>query len=268
MSVIGKIAVHVFRDSVRDKVPYNLVLFAVVMISASYLFGQLTAGQEVKIIKDLGLSATAIFGLFIAVFIGIGLVSREVQRRSIYTILSKPVRRHEVILGKYAGLSLTLAVNLAIRAVAFYAILGYMSATESEEFKRSWEAPATDPAMLVAFALIFVQLMLVTAIALFFSTFSSPLLSAVMTLALYVAGHFTADLRSIGDVIDSAVASRVASAMSYVVPDLGGFNVTAQVVHGQPVDLAYVGLTTSYGAAYIAGLLVAAMYIFSRRDFT
>ena len=153
---------------------YNLVLFAVLLIAASYLIGQLTAGQDVKIIKDLGLGATQVFGLFIAVFIGIGLVSKEVERRSIYSLLAKPVRRHELILGKYAGLVITLAVNIAVMAVAMYAVLGYMAWVESEEFRQSWEAPATDPAMLLAIFLIFVQMTLVTAIALFFSTFSSP----------------------------------------------------------------------------------------------
>lgn len=128
MFVISRIAAQVFKESVRDKVLYNLVLFAVLLIAASYLIGQLTAGQDVKIIKDLGLAATQIFGLFIAVFIGIGLVSKEVERRSIYGLLSKPVRRHELILGKYAGLVLTLAVNVGVMAVALYAVLGYRRA--------------------------------------------------------------------------------------------------------------------------------------------
>src|SRR5213079_2640785 len=112
------IAVNVFRESVRDKVLYNLVLFAVLLIGASYSIGQLTAGQDVKIIKDFGLSATSIFGLFIAVFIGIGLVSKEVERRSIYALLAKPVDRYQIVLGKYAGLIVTLAVNLAVMAAA------------------------------------------------------------------------------------------------------------------------------------------------------
>ena len=218
MGVIPRIAVHVFKDSVRDKVLYNLVIFAVLFISASYLIGQLTAGQDVKIIKDLGLSATNVFGLFIAVFIGIGLVAKEVERRSIYTILSKPVRRHEVILGKYSGLVLTLAVNLAVMMIAVYTVLAYISWTETEAFKRGWEAPATDPAMLTAFFLIFVQLALVTAIALFFSTFSSPILSAVLTFGLYVAGHFNADLSDFQEVIDSPVAAAVAKGLYYVLP--------------------------------------------------
>ena len=267
MALISRIAVHVFKESVRDKVLYNLVLFAVLLIGASYLIGQLTAGQDVKIIKDLGLAATQVFGLFIAVFIGIGLVSKEVGRRSIYSLLAKPVRRHELILGKYAGLVLTLAVNIAVMAVALYAVLGYMSWVETEEFKQSWEAPATDPAMLWAVFLVFTQLMLVTAIALFFSTFSSPILSAVLTFGLYVVGHFNADLRNFENVVDSPTAASLARVLYYVLPNLAPFDIRADVVHAQPVTFGYVALTTGYAVAYIGALLLGAMFIFSRRDF-
>ena len=268
MSVVWTIAVHVFRQSVRDRVLYNLVAFAVLLISASYLVGQLTAGQDVKIVKDLGLGATMLFGLFISVFIGIGLVSKEVQLRSIDTILSKPVQRHELILGKYTGLTLTLAVNVAVMALAMYGVLAFMAATESEELKRGWEAPATDIAMLSAFFLIFLQLMLVTAIALFMSTFSTPMLSAVVTVSLYVAGHFNVDLRRVDDVVDSPLVGSMARGLSYVLPDFASFDVTAQVVHAQPVGTAYLALSTGYALAYIGALLLGAILVFSRRDFT
>ena len=267
MPVISQIAVQVFKESVRDKVLYNLVVFAVLLIAVSYLIGQLTAGQEIKIIKDLGLGATQMFGLLIAVFVGIGLVSKEVERRSIYSLLAKPVRRHELILGKYAGLVLTLAVNIVVMAVALYAVLGYMSWVETEEFRQSWEAPATDPAMLLAIFLIFVQLMLVTAIALFFSTFSGPILAAVLTFGLVGVGHFNADLRNFENVVDSRAAAYLARALYYGLPNLAPFDVKAEVVHAQPVSLGYVALTTGYAVAYIAALLLAAMFIFSRRDF-
>src|SRR3990172_4083490 len=131
MGAVRYIALNVFRESVRDKVLYNLVFFAVMLMAASYLIGQLTAGQDVKIIKDLGLSATAVFGLFIAVFIGIGLVSKEVERRSVYGLLSKPISRPQFIAGKYAGLVLTLAVNVAVMTIALYGGLG----------SRPWMAP-------------------------------------------------------------------------------------------------------------------------------
>ena len=160
MRAVRVVAVNVFRESVRDRVPYNLVLFAVLLIASSYLIGQLTAGQDVKIIKDLGLAATSVFGLFIAIFIGIGLVSKEVERRSIYALLSKPVSRAQFIAGKYAGLVLTLAVNVSVMAIAFYVILAYMVWTEPPTIRAGWDAPGLDPALLKAIFLIFVELML------------------------------------------------------------------------------------------------------------
>ena len=149
MRTIGRVAVSVFKESVRDKILYNLVFFAVLLMAASYLIGQLTAGQDLKIIKDLGLAAIATFGLMIAVFIGIGLVWKEVERRSIYSLLSKPLRRHEFIIGKYCGLGLTLTVNVSAMVVAFYIVLAYMGATTPPELRtgrsttcksRSWAA--------------------------------------------------------------------------------------------------------------------------------
>src|SRR4051794_22308 len=142
------------------------------MTGASFLIGQLTAGQDVKIIKDLGLAATSIFGLFLAVFIGIGLVSKEVERRSIYSLLSKPMTRTQLVLGKYCGLTLTLAVNMAVMTVALYAVLAYLAWGLPAQTRAAWEAPALDPALMKAIVLIFAELMLVTALALFFSTFS------------------------------------------------------------------------------------------------
>jgi ABC-type transport system involved in multi-copper enzyme maturation permease subunit len=264
---ISTVAVNVFRESVRDRVPYNLVLFAVLLIASSYLLGQLTAGQDVKIIKDLGLGATSVFGLFIAIFIGIGLVSKEVERRSIYALLAKPVSRPQFIAGKYAGLVLTLAVNVAVMTVALYVLLAYMSWTESPQFKATWDAPGTDPALLKAFGLIFVELMLVTALALFFSTFSTPILSAVLTFGLYVAGHFNADLKNFDRIVVSKPAIWLARGVYHVIPDFSAFDVKTEVVHGLPVTAAYVGSTVAYGLVYIAALLLAATFIFARRDF-
>src|SRR5262249_2168760 len=142
MRATAAIAANVFRESIRDKVLYNLVAFAILLIGVSYLLGQLTAGQDVKIIKDLGLSATPVFGLFIAVFIGIGLVSKEVERRSVYSLLPKPITRYQLVLGKYVGLALTLTVNIAVMAVALYAVLFYMKSGIDPTIQQAWDAPA------------------------------------------------------------------------------------------------------------------------------
>ena len=267
MKATAAIAVNVFRESVRDKVLYNLVLFAVVLIGASYMIGQLTAGQDIKIIKDLGLSATSVFGLFIAVFIGIGLVSKEVERRSIYSLLAKPIHRHQLVLGKYCGLTLTLIVNVAVMAAALYAVLAYISWGVSANVARTWDAPALDPALLKAVALILVELMLVTAIALFFSTFSSPMLSAAFTFGLFVVGRFSTDFRNFRDVVDSPVAAALANGLYWVLPNLSQFDVKSAVVHGQPVTFGYMTLALAYAACYIGMLLVISTLVFSRRDF-
>jgi ABC-type transport system involved in multi-copper enzyme maturation permease subunit len=261
------IAVNVFRESVRDKVLYNLVLFAILLIGSSYMLGQLTAGQDVKIIKDLGLAATSVFGLFIAVFIGIGLVSKEVERRSIYSLLAKPIHRYQLVIGKYCGLVLTLAVNISVMAAALYLVLAYMAWGVSPEVARAWDAPALDPALLQAIGLILVELMLITAIALFFSTFSTPILSAALTFGFFIVGHFSTDLRNFQDVVDSPAAASLARGLFWVLPNLAPFDIKTAVVHGQPVAAGYIATTVAYGAVYIAMLLVVSVTIFSRRDF-
>jgi ABC-type transport system involved in multi-copper enzyme maturation permease subunit len=267
MTAIAWIAVNVFRESVRDKVLYNLVLFAILLMGASYLIGQLTAGQDIKIIKDLGLAATSVFGLFIAIFIGIQLVAKEVERRSIYSMLAKPIHRHQLLFGKYIGLVLTLAVNLMVMAAALYAVLAYVAWTLGPTAARAWEAPALDLAMLKAIWLTFVELAIVTAMALFFSTFSTPLLSAALTFALFVAGRFSADLRNFDQVVDSPAAAKVAQGLYWMLPNLAPFDVRSQVVHGLPVAVSYVVLTSAYAIVYITALLAVGAFIFSRRDF-
>jgi ABC-type transport system involved in multi-copper enzyme maturation permease subunit len=267
MRTIGLIAGAVFKESVRDRVPYAMVVFAVLLIAASYLIGQLTAGQDMKTIKDLGLAALSIFGLFIAVFIGIGLVSKEVEKKSVFGLLSKPLSRTQFILGKYAGLVMTLAVNLGVMTIAYYAMLYYMHSTTPAAARAAWPSPAMDPRLLVAIGLIFAELMLVTALALFFSTFSSPLLATLLTIGLWVAGHFNADLRNFENVVDNPVVVATARAAYYVLPNLAPFDVKAEVVYGMPISTRAVGFTLLYALVYITLLLTAAVTIFRRRDF-
>jgi ABC-type transport system involved in multi-copper enzyme maturation permease subunit len=267
MKAIVHVAVNVFKESVRDKVLYSIVAFAVLLISASYLIGELSAGQDIKIIKDLGLAAISIFGLLIAIFIGIGLVWKEVEKRSIYSIVSKPVKRGEFVLGKYCGLVLTLFINVAVMTAAYYAVLAFMNRTSQPSALLAAQAPPADPAMLKAIGLILVELMLVTAIALFFSTFSSPFLSAIFTAGLWVAGHFNDDLRNFGALIDAPLVARVTHVLYYVIPNFAAFDVKNQVVHAHAVPLNYVAVTSIYGLAYVALLLAGAVTVFSRRDF-
>jgi ABC-type transport system involved in multi-copper enzyme maturation permease subunit len=266
MRSVAIIAGGVFRDSIRDRIGYGLVFFSIMLMASSFLLAQLTAGQDVKIIKDLGLASASAIGLFIAIFFGIGLVTKEVERRSIYSLISKPVTRAQFVVGKYLGLVFTLLVNLTVMAIAFYAVLWYLDVTTTDGAKAAWEAPALDPRMMKAFALIGVELMLITATAIFFSTFSSPFLSVAMTFAVYIIGHFGADLKNLNSIVESKVLPMVARGVYYVMPNLTALDVKSAVVHGLPVSGTSMVLASASCMLYVAALLVASIVTFSRRD--
>jgi ABC-type transport system involved in multi-copper enzyme maturation permease subunit len=267
LSRVALVAWHVFKENVRDRVLYVIVGFAVLLVAASFLIGQITAGQDLKIIKDLGLATIELAGLAIAVFLGVGLVAREIERRSIFSLLAKPLPRGEFILGKYAGLLLTILVNVALMTVAFYAMLGWMGATSPDYVRRSWEAPAADPSLLLAIVLIFCQLALLTAVALFFSTFSSStLVSVVLTLGVWIAGLESHELRHLREFVNSPAAP-VAAAVGWVLPAFSAFDVKADVVHGHAVPLGFVLWRLLYAALYSTVAIGAAIVVFSHREF-
>lgn len=267
MSAVLVVARGVFKESVRDRIGYNLVFFAVLLMAASILLAQVTAGQDVKIIKDLGLAAANAIGVLLAVFIGISLVSKEVERRSIYSLLSKPITRTQFILGKYLGLTFTLVVNLVVMAIAYYAVLGYLDWQTPALASQGWEAPAADPRLLKAFVLMGVELMLVTALALFFSTFSNTFLSAGLTIAVYVIGHFNADLKNLSSLADSPVLITIGKGLYYALPNLTLLDIKADVVHAHAVNGQRMLTGILSASLYIGLLLTASVIVFSRRDF-
>lgn len=267
---IGLVAWHVFKESVRDRVLYGIVAFAVVIVVASLLIGQITAGQDVKIIKDLGLATIELAGVLMTVFIGVGLVAREIEKRSIYGLLSKPLPRWEFIVGKYFGLVLTLVVNIAAMTVALYLVLAWLGWVSPENVRASWPRPAADPRLLIAVVLITAEMALLTAVTLFLSTFSSSaLLSMALTIGVFVAGLLSEDLRQLGNTADvSAGVGAVVAAIGWVVPAFSAFDVKGSIVSGVPVPVGYVLETLAYGAVYASATLVAAVTVFSRREFT
>jgi len=268
---IALVAWHVFKEHVRDRVLYAIAAFAFVLVAASVLIGQVTAGQDVKIIKDLGLATIELAGVLMAVFVGVGLVAREIEQRSIFALLAKPLPRWEFIAGKYAGLVLTITVNVAAMTVAFYVVLAVLDWTSPENVRLSWTVPATDPRLLVAILLIWAELALLTAVALFFSTFSSStLLSVVLTVGVFVAGLLSEDLRGFGAFLDvpPAVATLVTT-VGWLVPSFSAFSeIKPVVVHGLPLEPGYVGWTLLYGALYAGAIVGAGVALFSRREFT
>jgi ABC-type transport system involved in multi-copper enzyme maturation permease subunit len=257
MRRIASIAWHTFKESVRERVLYNLIVFALLLIGAAILFASISVGIERIILVNLGLSSISVFGLLMAIFIGIGLVSKEIERQSIYSILSKPVRRAEFILGKYFGLLLTLVINTAIMTVGFYAALFYQKRTLA----------AADLIVLQAVYFILLQFALVIGLALLFSCISTPVLSALFTFCVYVIGNFLANIRWFGQETGSALVEKATMLLYYLLPNFGDFNVITQVAHGQRVP-GYLLLANSlYALLYVTILIAAAILIFEKREF-
>lgn len=267
MCGIATIARQVLRDTVRSRVLHVAALLALGLVVAAPIAGRLSAGQDVKVVQDLGLAAINLGGFFVAVLLGIQLVARKIERRTVDTLLSKPIRRREFLLGQYGGLVATLALAMTVMTVAMYAVLGTVTWWGgSSGFEPVPAAPPADPALLKAVILIFVQLAVIAAAAVCLSTFLSPALALISTCGFYMVGHFGAALRNLDDVVDSRVATFLATGLSYVLPDLAAFDVKAAVVHAQPVTVGYMALTTASGAAYILAFLILALVIFARRD--
>ena len=254
---LATIALHTFKESVRERVLYNLIVFGLLLIGAAILFGSISVGIEQVILVNLGLSSISVFGLLMAIFIGIGLVSKEIERRTIYNILSKPVSRPEFLLGKYFGLLLTLVVNTAIMTGGFYLALLY------QKRRLDWG----DLVALEAVYFILLQLALVVGLALLFSCISTPVLSAVFTLAVYVIGNFLSDIRWFGQETHSPWVERFTGVLYYLLPNFSNFNVITRVAHGVSIPGYLLWSNTLYALLYVSILLAGAILIFEEREF-
>lgn len=252
---IACIASNTFREAVRDRVLYNLIAFALLMSGAAVLVGQISIDIERLVVVNLGLTAVSLFGMVIAIFIGIGLVSKEIEKRTLYTVLSRPVRRWEFIVGKFFGLAGTLVVNTFFMAIGVFAALLYVS--------HHFQKP--DAWVLVALYFIILQFLIITSLALLFSAFSSPLLSAVFAFSLVVIGSFAEDLRGFAGMAHG-VTRWLATGAAYLVPNFSALNVISSVAHQQPVAGQLVLHNTVYALSYAAMALCGAVLIFERRN--
>jgi len=254
-SRIVHIASNTFREAVRDRVLYNLIAFALLLVGAAILVGQISIDIEHLVVINLGLTAVSLFGMLIAIFIGIGLVSKEIEKRTLYTVLSRPVRRWEFIIGKFFGLAGTLVVNTFLMAVGVFAALLYVS--------HRLQKP--DAWVLVALYFIVLQFLIVTALALLFSSFSSPLMAAVFAFALFVIGSFSEDLRGFA-AITKGITRWLATITAYLIPNLSALNLIGSVAHGNSVPGQLIFYNTVYALTYAGMILCGAVLIFERRN--
>jgi ABC-type transport system involved in multi-copper enzyme maturation permease subunit len=248
------IARMTFTETVRDKILYSILVFALAMIGSSAVLVTLSVGGEGRIVKDLGLACITIFGVFITTFIGISLVSREIERRTIFTLLSKPVRRAEFLVGKFLGLGLTLAVNIGVMAVGLMTLAWLLEGR--------WT-----PRITLAVGFTFLELLILTAVAILFSTFSTPTLSAIYTLLIFVIGRLSADVMEFASRFGGASLKATATTLYYLLPNLSRFNLSGPVVNDLPLSNWTLALTASYGLLYTWAILALAIAVFQRRDF-
>jgi ABC-type transport system involved in multi-copper enzyme maturation permease subunit len=253
---LAAIASNTFREAVRDRVLYNLILFALLIVGSSVLFGQISLEINRIVLINLGLTAISLFGVVIAIFIGIGLVSKEIEKRTLYTVLAaRPVRRWEFITGKFLGLVMTLTVNALLMSVGFFAAVLYVS----HHLGRG------DLQLVTAIYFILLQFVLITALALLFSTFSTPVFSSIFAFAIFAVGTFAEDLRGFSSMATGLTRWMMIGA-AYLVPNFAALNVISQVAHDMVVEPKLILLNTAYVLVYTAAVLTAAVWIFERRN--
>ena len=250
---IWAIANNTVRQAIRSKLLYTLLFFALVLIGAGVLVSTLSYVEHTRIVQDIGLAAIRIFSMGIAIFVGVGLIHGEVDRRTIYTILSKPVSRSEFIAGKFLGLVLTIWLQLAIMSLAFVSVSLAVGAP-------------VDAGHLAALGLIAVELMLMVAVATLFSAFTTPMLASLFTLGIYFTGHLSRDLYELGQQANMQGLAMVTGALYWSLPDLESFNLTVEAVHGLAIPASAIWLPVAYGLLYSSLVLMGAAFLFERRD--
>lgn len=251
---IKTIALNTFKEAVRDRILYLLLFFAALSIIVSRILALLTVGDRVKIIKDVGLASISLFGALMAILIGTGLVYKEIEKRTIFTLISKPMRRHEFLLGKFFGLVLTLFVMLLLMSVIFLALVFFHTYTIE------WK-------LLLAALYIFIELILITAVAILFSSFSTPILSSLFSLCFYLIGHFSWSLETLIKKIPAGLFRVLAEVVYTVLPDLENFNYKTEVVHGLHIPAQALLYSAAYGIIYTVFIMALAVLVFRRRDF-
>ncbi|TVP67288.1 MAG: ABC transporter permease [Leptolyngbya sp. LCM1.Bin17] len=254
---VGVIARNVFLEVIRDRILYLIALFALLMVAATVLLPEVSAGAQDKITLDLGLAAIHLLSVIIAVFVGTGLVNKEIEKRTVLVLIAKPVSRAEFIVGKHLGLSAVLLVLIAALGVIFMAVLGLNR--------------ISFPVASVMLALGFTALeaILITAVAILFGVFTSSLLATLLTFATYLMGHLTQDLVAFGNLSDNPAIQRVTNALYLILPDLERLNLRNEAIYGMALLPSGTELLLHllYGLLYTALLLTIASVIFARRQF-
>ena len=243
-----------FKEGIHQKIFYNLFFFGILIIVSSLVLNQMTVGDKDKIIADLGLSAISIFGLLIVAFMGINQMYQELEEKIIYTILSKSISRGEYILGKYFGFLSVILLNILVMLSSVFLLL---LITPGSPF---WS-------LLKAVYLIFAELLIIIALAVFFTTFLKPGIGIFSLFAIFVIGHSTTELIQLLGDKSSLIAQKFAQIAYYLFPNFDYFDIKLQAVHNLSISYFHLIFATLYAIFYSTLLLFAAVLIFRRREF-
>lgn len=266
MRRILSVAHNTFIEAIRDRVLYSLILFALIMILSSLVFASISADQYNKIVKDLGLTSISIIGILISVFLGIGLVYKEVERKTVYNIFSKPIKRYEFIFGKYLGLGITLFVITAGMALILFLLVLFIE-IRYEGLINFYYGGHFYAEFFNAVYFEYLEFLVVIGIALVFSSFTTPVMSALFTFFVIAIGRFSSDIRLFAEEVKSPFSAFFSEAIYRTIPNLEKFDVRSEAVYGGAVNLDLIIYTTIYAVIYTLALLILAVIIFERKEF-
>jgi ABC-type transport system involved in multi-copper enzyme maturation permease subunit len=255
------IAVNSFREAIRSKVLYGIAVMAAVLTVVGAAIGSMSLHEEARVARDVSVAGISFFGMVTAVYLGVSMLYAEIQKKTIHTILAKPIERHEFVLGKYLGMVITLTIMALLFLVGLVLQL------------YAHDTPLTTP-VVMAMLLGYAEVLVVAAIAVFFSSFSSPFLSGIFTVLLWLLGRWTDEISDAAAHSTIPAFRVIAGAGMRVIPDLHLFSISGSEldgrhvsVHGTFVSWGYVGHAAAYAATWILVLLVLASLIFRKRDF-
>ncbi|MEE9252896.1 MAG: ABC transporter permease subunit [Thermodesulfobacteriota bacterium] len=263
---VWSVAHNTFIEAIRDRVLYSMFLFAALMILSTLVFASISAGQYNKIVKDLGLTAISVIGIMISVFLGMGLVYKEIEKKTVYNIFSKPIRRYEFILGKYLGLGSTLLLLTIGMSVILLLVVLYTEITHGGmiEFYYGGHYYAQ---FFKAMYFQYLEFLVLIAIALVFSSFTTPIMSVLFTFLTLAMGKFSSDIKLFAQEVESPLVGYVTDFIYVVIPHLDSFNVRHEAVYGGEINWKLIFYTTGYAVLYTLALLKLSIVIFNRREF-
>ncbi|NIQ13750.1 MAG: ABC transporter permease subunit [Candidatus Dadabacteria bacterium] len=266
MNIIKSVAKNTFIEAIRDRVLLSLLLFVLLLILSSFFLGELSAEQHNKIMKDIGLSAISVIGIVITIFLGMGLVYKEIEKKTIYNIFSKPINRYEFIIGKYIGLAFTIFVVTVLMSFILFVFL-YLSTLGNEEFVRFYYGGLYHLEFIKAVYFQYLEFLVIIGLVLLFSSFTSPILTVLFTFFSVLIGRISSDLRLLTEDVGNSAVGVVTEVIYRIIPNLEKFDVRAEVVYGGEISSSLFMLTTIYAIIYSSVLVIASIIVFQKKQF-